>query len=68
MIPWLEEIRSRDVRRLIVVGHRATLYALEHLLLGTPLLQAVRKPFVWRPGWVYQLREGLEDRSAVSRS
>lgn len=39
MIPWLDEIRSRDARRLIVVGHRATLYALEHLLLGTPLLR-----------------------------
>jgi putative flavoprotein involved in K+ transport len=68
MIPWLEEIRSRDVRRMIVVGHRATLYALEHLLLGTPLLEAVRRPFVWRPGWVYQLGGGLEHRSAVARS
>lgn len=62
MIPWLEEMRSQAVRRLVVVGHRATLYALDHLLLGTPLLEAVRKPFVWRPGWVYQT-EGLNRNS-----
>jgi 2,3-bisphosphoglycerate-dependent phosphoglycerate mutase len=68
MIPWLEEIRSRDVSRLIVVGHRATLYAFEHLLLGIPLLESVRKPFVWRPGWVYQVGGALGHRSAVSRS
>jgi broad specificity phosphatase PhoE len=55
MIPWLEEIHSRHVRRLLVIGHRATHYALEHLLLGTPLLEAVRRPFRWQPGWVYQL-------------
>lgn len=55
MIPWLEEIRVRHPRRLLVIGHRATRYALEHLLLGTPLIEAVRKPFTWQPGWVYQL-------------
>lgn len=41
--------------------------ALEHLLLGTPLLKAVRRPFVWRPGWLYQLDGGLERRSSALR-
>lgn len=68
MTPWLEEIRSCAVRRLIVVGHRATLYALEHLLLGTQVLEAVRRPFIWRPGWAYQLGNRLEHRSTVPRS
>jgi broad specificity phosphatase PhoE len=54
MVPWLEEIRSRREQRLLVIGHRATHYTLEHLLLGTPLADAVRKPFAWQPGWVYQ--------------
>jgi broad specificity phosphatase PhoE len=55
MMSWLAEVRSGHARRLLVVGHRATHYALEHLLLGTPVVEAVRKPFIWRPGWVYHL-------------
>ena len=54
MGPWFEEIRARREQRLLVIGHRATHYALEHLLLGIPLADAVRKPFTWQPGWVYQ--------------
>ena len=54
MIPWLEEIRSRREQRLLVIGHRATHYTLEHLLLGTPLAEVIRKPFAWQPGWSYQ--------------
>jgi broad specificity phosphatase PhoE len=55
VMSWLEEMRSTNVRRLLIVGHRATYYSLEHLLLGTPVVEAVCKPFIWRPGWVYKL-------------
>lgn len=41
--------------RLLLVGHRATYYALEHLLGGKELEQVVGEPFRWQPGWSYKL-------------
>jgi broad specificity phosphatase PhoE len=40
-------------RAVLVIGHRATLYALEHLLRGISLEQAIGAPWAWRPGWIY---------------
>jgi broad specificity phosphatase PhoE len=45
-----ETPRGRDI---LVVGHRATWMALEHLLAGRDLAEAVRSPWEWRPGWTY---------------
>ena len=42
-------------QRIMLVGHRATQYALEHWLNGVPLEQAVVAPFKWQPGWTYRL-------------
>ena len=42
---------------LLVVGHRATQYALDHLLAGVPLHDAVVAPWQWQPGWTYWLPE-----------
>jgi broad specificity phosphatase PhoE len=38
---------------VLVIGHRATFYALEHLLCRRPLEQAIGAPWRWRPGWTY---------------
>jgi broad specificity phosphatase PhoE len=57
---WLGDVRSRRQQRVLVIGHRATHYALEHLLLGTPLTETVRTPFGWQPGWVYEVPRILE--------
>lgn len=38
---------------VLVIGHRATHYALEHLLNGRPLGDAVGASFAWQPGWRY---------------
>ena len=38
---------------VLVIGHRATHYALDHLLGGVPLSQAVSVNFEWQPGWTY---------------
>ena len=59
--PWFAEIRSRHARRVLVIGHRATQYALEHLLLGIPLIEAVRRPLSWQPGWIYVV-SGMPER------
>jgi len=56
---WLGEVtRQCDASTVLVIGHRATFYALEHLLNGVPLREAVTSPWAWQPGWTYHLRSG----------
>jgi len=45
-----------DGTRIVVIGHAATRWALEHLLDGTPLEELVGAPFQWQEGWEYVLR------------
>jgi broad specificity phosphatase PhoE len=40
---------------MLLIGHRATSYALEHLLNGRPLADVVGAPWRWQPGWRYRL-------------
>lgn len=40
---------------VLLIGHRATHYALDHLLRGLPLARALTVPFAWQPGWAYEL-------------
>lgn len=44
--------------RVLLIGHSATRWALEHLLLGTPLEDLVDAPFDWQPGWSYRTVSG----------
>jgi broad specificity phosphatase PhoE len=43
---------------VLVIGHRATFFALEHLLTGVPLHEVVGAPWQWQPGWRYQRPRG----------
>jgi len=53
---WLEDLRrSAPGEVVLVVGHRATFYALEHLLAGRPLEDLVTGTWRWQPGWEYDL-------------
>jgi broad specificity phosphatase PhoE/GNAT superfamily N-acetyltransferase len=47
--------RDHDGERVLLVGHAATRYALDHLLTGRPLEAAASAPFGWREGWEYVL-------------
>lgn len=60
---WLDDV-VRDYARqtVLVVGHRATFYALEHLINAAPLRDAVLAPWQWQPGWLYLLKSRLEHR------
>jgi 2,3-bisphosphoglycerate-dependent phosphoglycerate mutase len=53
---FLEELRhERAGERVLVIGHRATRYALEVVANGRELEEVVAEPFSWRPGWEYVL-------------
>ena len=53
---WLAEAaRTYAGGRIIVIGHRATFYALEHLINGIPLRDVITAPWQWQPGWSYTL-------------
>jgi broad specificity phosphatase PhoE len=41
--------------RIVVIGHSATRWAIDHLLTSTPLEQLVNEHFVWQDGWEYVL-------------
>ncbi len=54
---WLREAMAQiDAGTVLVIGHRATFYAVEHLLNRVALHDAVTSPWAWRPGWTYDLR------------
>ncbi len=39
--------------RVLIIGHSATRFALDHLLRDTRLEDLVDAPFEWQPGWLY---------------
>ena len=50
----LRDVRRETAgRRILVIGHTATRWALDHLLDGKPLAELVGEPFAWREGWEY---------------
>jgi broad specificity phosphatase PhoE len=51
---FLDDLLPRhDGERVLLVSHAAPRWALQHLLDGTPLEEAVVAPFAWQPGWEY---------------
>jgi broad specificity phosphatase PhoE len=56
MQSFIDDVASEwDGRKIVVIGHRATKLALDHLLGDLSLEEAVAAPFVWQPGWSYTL-------------
>ncbi len=59
MRSFLEDVAAeREGKRVVLIGHSATRWALDHLLAGTPLEELVDAPFAWREGWEYVLERG----------
>lgn len=53
---FLLELAQRfDGKRVMIIGHRATQYGLEHWLKGISIEQAVTASWQWQPGWQYKL-------------
>jgi broad specificity phosphatase PhoE len=51
-----------DGSRVLLISHAAPRWALDHLLLGTPLEDLVLAPFEWQEGWIYRLDLGKQLR------
>jgi 2,3-bisphosphoglycerate-dependent phosphoglycerate mutase len=53
---WLADLPLRwDGARVLVVGHVATRWALEHHLGGVPLEELAVRDFAWQEGWEFRL-------------
>ena len=44
-------------KRVMVIGHRATQYGLEHIIKDLSLEKVIPTPWKWQPGWTYQLKK-----------
>lgn len=56
MKDFLTDLKKKfDGKRVMIVGHRATQYGLDHLIKGADLKTLVVTPFKWQPGWTYKL-------------
>ena len=53
---FLEDLPRRwDGRRVLVIGHVATRWGLDHWLDGRPIEELAAEDFAWREGWEYRL-------------
>ncbi len=50
-----ELAQERDGERVLVIGHVATRWALDHVACGVPLDRLAEAPFEWQEGWEYTL-------------
>jgi broad specificity phosphatase PhoE len=52
---FLADLPTRwEARRVLVIGHLATKWALDHLLDGVPLDTLATARFAWQEGWEYR--------------
>jgi 2,3-bisphosphoglycerate-dependent phosphoglycerate mutase len=53
---FLRELRAdREGQRVLLIGHIATRWALDHFVCGVALEDLVDAPFEWQAGWEYRL-------------
>lgn len=48
-------VKNYAGKHVMIIGHRATQYGLDHLINGVPLEELVSSNFKWQPGWEYTL-------------
>jgi 2,3-bisphosphoglycerate-dependent phosphoglycerate mutase len=57
MSRFLEDLFLRwNTKRVVVVGHAATRWSLQHLVDAEALEDVVGAPFEWQEGWEYCVR------------
>lgn len=56
MKSFLDDLKQKfDGQTVVIIGHRATQYGLEHHILGKSIEQCVTEPWTYQPGWKYEL-------------
>lgn len=57
MKAFLDDVKRKhkDGDTVMVIGHRATQYGLNHCILGHSIEKCVTDPWKWQPGWTYKL-------------
>jgi alpha-ribazole phosphatase/probable phosphoglycerate mutase len=56
---FLADLRRRwSGQRVLVIGHIATRWGLDHVLGGERLEDLARRDFAWQPGWEYRAAGG----------
>ena len=53
---FLEDLKQEKFENVLIIDSRATHYALDHLLGGKSIEEAVTTKLVWQPGWEYELK------------
>lgn len=48
-------LKNYNGKKVMIIGHRATQYGLEHWIKGVPLEEVISASWKWQPGWEYQL-------------
>ena len=46
---------GRQMKKVMIIGHRATQYGLEHWIKGLSMEEIIPTPWSWQPGWIYYL-------------
>ncbi len=49
-------LKNYNDKKVMIIGHRATQYGLDHLINKVPLLTLTTSHFKWQPGWKYELK------------
>jgi len=57
MKSFLDDLKENyDRKKVMLIGHRATQYGLENIILAKSLNEVISAPWSWQPGWEYELR------------
>jgi alpha-ribazole phosphatase/probable phosphoglycerate mutase len=55
MKEFLADLMAKyDGKTVMIIGHRATQYGLEHWINAIPISKVVTAPWTWQPGWTYK--------------
>jgi len=58
MKSFLDDLIAKyDGKKVMIIGHRATQYGLQHWINEVPLQDAITVPWKWQPGWTYELNK-----------
>lgn len=48
-------LKKYDGKNILIIGHRATQYGIDHIINGIALELLISTKFKWQPGWEYML-------------